>query len=120
MRTEWLSIIGPELAAITRPERFNNGRLTLLVESSRALEVQHMSDLITTRINTYFGRNTVRKLAFLQGTLIVPPTPPKSCPHPSPGISDAELEKQVARVEDPQLRDALRELGRGIASTPDD
>ena len=32
MRTEWLSIIGPELAAITQPERFNNGRLTLLVE----------------------------------------------------------------------------------------
>ena len=56
----WSMIVGPQLAALSCPERINrSGRLspdggavlTVKVEGAMALEVQHMAPLILERIN---------------------------------------------------------------------
>lgn len=82
----WPAIVGAEYAAFTAPERVNwpkrpsdetqaaqrlrrkpeGATLVLRVDGPRAIEVQHRSNVILDRINTYFGWQAITSLRFVQ------------------------------------------------------
>ena len=79
----WTEIAGAEVARIARPVRFSprDGLLTVLAEPAAALFLSHETRTLTARINAYLGRETVKKIKFVQGRLTQEPSlpvPPRS------------------------------------------
>jgi hypothetical protein len=60
----------------TWPEALaRGGTLKLRVARHRALELQHRAPLVIERINLFFGRDAVTRLALIQGPLPLAPLP---------------------------------------------
>jgi len=118
---DWPSIVGAAIAArcqpaklsLARPGRRNEGSVTLRVEPGFALELQHLEPQIIERINGHYGYAAIARLIFHQGPLSAPRRrrPP---PRPLGAAEEAELQRQVATVEDEELRGALERLGRAM------
>ena len=131
--TDWVRIVGRELAVATAPERLKwprgvapadvegnapgQGRrgatLVLRVDGGLSLDVQHKARQIIERINTYFGYAAVAQLRIVQGPVGVEggstpggTLPPRPVAHP--------LTAEVAQIADPGLRDALARLGAEV------
>jgi len=131
--TDWVRIVGRELAAATAPERLKwprgvapadvegnapgQGRrgatLILRVDGGLRLDVQHKARQIIERINAYFGYAAVAELRIVQapvgaaaGSTSLATLPPRATSHP--------LTTEVAQVADPALRDALARLGAEV------
>jgi hypothetical protein len=115
LKSEWAAIVGPELAAATWPEALaRGGTLKLRVAPPKALEIQHRAPLVIERVNLFFGREAVTRLALVQGPLPLPaPLPPEPARPLRPGDA-AALDRQLAPIENPELRDALARLGRRV------
>ena len=134
--TDWVRIVGRELAAATAPERLRWPRgvapadvegnaagpgrrgatLVLRVDGGLSLNVQHQARQIIERINAYFGYAAVAELRIVQapvgGEGRSPPRgtlPSRPTPHP--------LTAEVAQVADPGLRDALARLGAEVKAS---
>jgi hypothetical protein len=124
--TDWATIAGRDIAAYTAPERLkwpkgvdaygetsDDGRgrpgatLVLLVEASRALEVQYKTRQIIERINAYFGYRAVTDVRVQQVPQLTAPAPAK----PRPVIKGTVSLPEIA---DDGLRAALEKLGAGI------
>src|SRR6516164_10887193 len=70
LKAEWAAIVGPEWAAVTWPTSLGrDGALKLRAASTAALELQHRAPLLIERINLFFGRSVVTRLALVQGSL---------------------------------------------------
>lgn len=126
MIAAWEVIVGPDLAARTRPERIRWPRrrdeggdiaaatLVIRAEGLDALELQHMGATIIARVNAMFGWRAVGRIAIRQapvGTGAAEPPPPDAAPAPdSPALQ---------AVPDPDLRAALARLGACIAGRKD-
>ena len=126
--TEWASIVGAELADFTMPDRVvwprrrdesgeaepAQGRraegavLVLRVEGPRAIEVQHRSDQILQRVNTYFGYRAVVEMRILQAPIA---RNPRRVPAPPPNLDLSVLPASAGHIEDEGLRAALLRLG---------
>ena len=118
---EWPSIVGDQLAGRSLPERVvrpaggrGGGTLHVRIASgSHAIEFQHLEPLIVERINTYFGYQAVAKLKLIQG-----PIPERRVERASPRIlapaDEARIEGLAASIEDPTLRQAVRDLGKQL------
>ena len=72
--SRWAEIVGERYAKVSLPEsiRFpagkkSSGTLTLLVEGAHSPLLQHLTPLITERVNRFFGYEAVNKIAFRQG-----------------------------------------------------
>ena len=119
----WPAIVGEMLGQNTLPLKIvfpvgerTGGTLHIRVASGAlAIELQHLQPLILQRINGHFGYGAVVRLQMVQGPL--PPrsrrrvlVPPKLSPAAEQALTD-----QVARVSDPDLREALARLGRHLA-----
>ncbi len=114
---DWPSIVGAELAAVTLPRNLDKrgeGTLTLRVASAHALAVQHLEPLVLERVNGYLGHRAVTRLFLQQGPIAG--AKPRARPAPPPLTTEqkAALEARVGTVEDDQLRDALKRLGRAV------
>jgi hypothetical protein len=126
--SEWTSIVGPDLAQFTAPDKVawprrqedgeapaNSRRtpgatLVLRVDGPRAIEVQHRADQILERVNTYFGYRAVAALRIVQAPVTrQSPRAPKS----SLEIDETSL-KQTARIDKDGLKRALSRLGSAI------
>jgi hypothetical protein len=119
LKSEWAAIVGPELADSAWPEALaRGGVLKLRVASHKALEIQHRAPLIVERINLFFGRDAVTRLALVQAPLPLPPRHRRD-----PGIrklapgETAALDRQLTEIDDPELRQALDRLGRAVIGT---
>ena len=141
--TDWKTIVGPELAAYTFPEKLkwpkgvrlyqdsdsNSGTefggdndqkgrpgatLVLRVDGPRAVEIQYKATQIMERINAYFGYRAVAEMRVLQAPL-------------SDQIADADDASgyrkldppqspppEVATIENEDLRQALALMAAGI------
>ncbi|HYN39330.1 MAG TPA: DUF721 domain-containing protein [Rhodospirillales bacterium] len=120
---EWPSIVGPHLAARSRPEQLSGGSRggaeagaggTLVVRVASgpmALELQHQEPLICERINVFFGWRAVARLRLVHGPL---PRPPAAPPPPAPLADDATIDAAVGNIEDPALAAALRALAARV------
>jgi hypothetical protein len=117
---QWPAVIGEALARHMAPERISfarggrrDGTLRLRVEPGFALEAQHREPQLLERINAFFGYRAVARLALVQG-----PLPRGHAPRPMPralGENERQaLDRRLADIEDPGLRDALRRLGEAV------
>lgn len=115
LKAEWATIVGPDWAEATWPTALGrDGVLKLRAASGVALELQHRAPLLIERINLFFGRAVVTRLALVQGPLPLAATP--ALPHVrplAPGEVEA-LDQQLSTVTDPKLREALARLGRAV------
>lgn len=118
--TDWAAIVGPDLAARCQPIKLGRDRdgaggvLHLRVSGGAALELQHSAPQVIERINTHFGYPAVAQLRLVQAPLAH--TAPRS-PHArrTPTADElAAIERAVADVADPALREALAGLGRAM------
>lgn len=113
--TDWAAIVGPALADVTAPRRFQGGTLAIACSGAIALELQHLSGELIARINTALGRATVERLRFVQEPLAgraaaVPP------PRAAPPAAIAAIGARVADVPGDELRTALARLGEALAA----
>ena len=119
LKAEWASIVGPELADSAWPEALaRGGTLRLRVAPHRALEIQHRTPLVMERINLFFGRDAVTRLALVQGPL--PRSAPTAKREPERALSASQaaaLHRQLGEITDPELRAALDRLGRAVIAT---
>jgi hypothetical protein len=115
LKAEWAAIIGADWASVTWPSALGrDGVLKLRTASTAALELQHRAPLLIERINLFFGRSVVTRLALVQGPL--PFDSPSSDP-PVPRFAASEvaaLGERLSGIADPELRAALSRLGHAI------
>jgi len=119
LAADWAAIVGSAVAAHTLPLRIKfppkertEGTLVIKVASSAfATELQHLEPLVLERINSHFGYRAVARLQLRHGPL--PPRPTRPAPPPE-AEPDPELARRLARVDDPELREALERLGRRL------
>jgi hypothetical protein len=117
LKAEWPAVIGAELAAATWPDRLSrDGVLRLRVAGTRAPELQHRAPLLIERINLYFGRSAISRLALVQAPLPLPSAPARRAQPPLPASEAQALDRQLDAVADPELRAALARLGRLVAA----
>ena len=116
LKSAWAAIVGPDLAAATWPESLaRGGTLKLRVAPGKALEVQHRAPLVIERVNLFFGREAVTRLALVQGPLPLPArAAPRAADRPLEAHEAAALDRQLADINSPELRAALAGLGRRV------
>jgi len=121
---EWTTIVGALIAKHSQPDRITyanrertEGLLHLRVDhSAMATELQHLEVQLLERINGYFGFKAVARLRFIHGPIAersdgLSETPVRA-PEPPP---NARVSREVADVDDPELRAALERLGNAVA-----
>ena len=115
LKAEWAAIIGADWASVTWPSALGrDGVLKLRTASTAALELQHRAPLLIERINLFFGRSVVTRLALVQGPLPFD-SPPSDPPVPRFAASEiAALGEPLSGIADPDLRAALGRLGHAI------
>lgn len=111
----WAGIVGPVLAEVTTPRRLSQGTLTIGCSGPVAMELQHLSTEVLSRINRHLGSQAVRRLRFVQITAM--PAPARLKPRPSQAAESAASEA-VAQLSPGPLRAALATLGRAVLSEP--
>lgn len=129
--TQWDEIVGPELAAITRPVDVRYGRqgigatLTVLTTGAQAPLVEMQKDRLRERVNACYGYAAISRVrvtqtaatGFAEGQVAFTPAP---APEPEP-LPKAVLDKaqtMAADVADDGLREALGELAAQVLDKP--
>ncbi len=119
---DWAAIVGPHLAAHSRPEKIahgpgkrREGTLHLKVDSgSLATELQHLEPQLIERVNAHFGYCAVGRLKLIHGPPPAPqPRPPKKVRRLGEG-EEKDLSRRLAAIGDADLRAALEALGRAV------
>ena len=69
--THWAEVVGPDIAAQTRPVKISHGKgfgatLTLLVQGARAPLITMQLDQIRERVNACYGFNAVARITLTQ------------------------------------------------------
>lgn len=119
--TDWRTIVGAEWAEKLTPDRLSfpvgerrDGTLRVRVASGLGPDVQHGAPLLLERINGFFGYRAVARLALVQGPPARSQRPPRRVPAPLAAPERQALDRRLAMVEDPGLREALRRLGEAV------
>jgi hypothetical protein len=118
--TEWDTIVGPNLARQTLPEKlsFPRGKredatLSIRAMGAIALELQHLEPLILERINGFFGYKAVSRLRLIHAAL--PSPPPRRVRTRELSMSEeTRIAETTAAVDDPALRESLERFGRAL------
>jgi hypothetical protein len=117
--SRWGEIVGPRYAGVSAPEsiRFpqgkrSHGTLTLVVEGAHAPMMQHVAPVIVERVNRFFGYPAIERVQFRQGMVRVAATSRKAPPSLRP--LPPEMGESLRQVDDPELRNVLEALARGI------
>lgn len=114
LMTEWPTIVGPALAAVTEPLRFSAGTLTIACAGPVAMELVHLGPQLMDRINGQIGQAMVQRLRFVQRAPSVRPGP-RPAPRPAaPAQLPERIDSALAEIPDEALRAALAKLGRGV------
>ncbi len=115
LKAEWAAILGADWASVTWPSALGrDGVLKLRTTSTAALELQHRAPLLIERINLFFGRSVVTRLALVQGPLPFD-SPPREPVVPTLAAGEVKvLDERLSGIADPELRAALGRLGHAI------
>ncbi len=118
--SDWDDIVGDDLARQCVPMRLvrgpegEGGTLHVRVTGPLALELQHLEPQVIERINSFYGYRAVAGLRLHQGPIIVPERR-KAAEIVHADASDmAQLDENLAAVDDPELRRALRAFGESV------
>jgi len=122
----WDEIVGERLAAMTRPEKiqwprrdeedaYEPATLVVACSGAAALRVQHETDQIVQRVNSFLGFAAVGRVKIVQKHIEArQPRRPKLR-----DLSEQEkraVEARTAVIEDEGLRAALERLGKSVAA----
>ncbi len=118
----WPKIVGELLAKASLPEKIiyptnKNGDGTLHLRVGNpglALDIQHMEPTILERINAHFGYRAVARLKLIQAPLPLRHEKSDFQPTPLNGEETKSLERTLTPVQDPDLKQALENLGRSV------
>ncbi len=94
---QWAEIVGPQLAKLTRPEKFQAGALVVRAQGPAATLVEAQSAQILARVATYSGKRPTR-LKIVQGSLN--PTPKKPRPVTNRVIRVTSASERPLTLED--------------------
>lgn len=122
---KWPHIIGERLAAICQPKRLVfprgqrlNGVLHCQALGAWALELQHQSPLVIERINSYFGYQAVVKISLSQGYFDSVWRTEPSKKNDEKKLArvklDPAVDTQLTRIENAELRKAMRSLAQQV------
>jgi hypothetical protein len=121
--SRWREIVGERYAGVSSPEsiRFPPGRksegvLTLVVEGAHAPMMQHVVPVMIERVNRFFGYSAVARVTFRQGVVQLARAKARVAP-PSLRPIPAELGDSLREIADPELRQVLEALARGVAAS---
>ncbi len=121
--SRWKEIVGERYAAVSTPEsiRFPPGRksdgvLTLVVEGAHAPMMQHVAPVIIERVNRFFGYAAIGRVTFKQGVVQLAKAKSRVAP-PSLRAIPADLGDSLRAIADPELRQVLEALARGVAAS---
>lgn len=122
----WDEIVGPRLAAHSRPEKiawprrlheddpFEPATLVIACEGFAALHIQHETGEIIGRVNAFLGFVAVGRIKIVQKPVRKAAEQPKPRVKPISAAEEARIGKMVGGVEDEGLRQSLEKLGRTI------
>lgn len=107
---DWPIIVGPKVASMTMPRRFDRGTLTIACAGAVAMDLHYVGVELINRINGHLGGRPVHSLRFTQAGM---PRQPGPMPH-APPEAVVEAEAAVASLPEGDLRTALAALGRVV------
>jgi hypothetical protein len=125
--THWEEIVGPDLAAQTRPVKVGYGRegmggtLTLLVMGAVAPLVEMQKEKLRAAVNAVYGYAAISRIiltqtasaGFAEGQAEFTPAPRAQKPIPAPEIA-AKAAATAAPIQDAGLRRALETLAQNV------
>ncbi|HCP01055.1 MAG TPA: DUF721 domain-containing protein [Rhodospirillaceae bacterium] len=118
--SDWTGIVGNDLADQCVPLRLvrgpdgKGGTLHVRITGPLALELQHLEPQVIERINSYYGHRAVAGIRMHQGPISAPERKQLATPALANPADIAQLDENLAAVEDPELRRALRIFGQSI------
>ncbi|MEX0504025.1 DUF721 domain-containing protein [Alphaproteobacteria bacterium LSUCC0719] len=120
--SNWRQIAG-DMASWSRPTQLNlsrrgGGTLKVAIASGYGPIALQMKQPIMDRVNATFGYRAVAEVVFVQ-TLVPQPETPKHHPAPPPApLAESiwELDARLEKIKSPEVRAALRRLGRAEGS----
>ena len=124
----WPEIVGEEFGPVSRPEKINWPRriseddpfrpatLIIACEPSVALFMQHSEKELRERVNSFFGFEAIGRIRISQKPVRLEEGATPADSSEMSMLEEKQLREAVDDVEDPQLRETLLKLGRGILS----
>lgn len=122
----WEEIVGPRVAAMSRPMKLNWPRrmqdedasepatLEIACEGPAALHIQHESGEIIARVNAFLGFVAVGRIRIVQKPIRRDDTLSRPKPRALDASESRRVEAGVAGIEDEGLRASLERLGRSV------
>jgi hypothetical protein len=122
----WEEIVGPRIAAKSRPEKlqwprrvhddepFRSAVLIVACEGIAALHLQHETSEVIGRINAFLGFEAVDRIKIVQKPVAPAARPQRPTPRALTAPEKAAIAAQVRPIEDDGLRAALERLGASV------
>jgi predicted nucleic acid-binding Zn ribbon protein len=118
----WPKIVGPIVAKVAYPAQFRSGTLFIDVADSVWMqELKFQEAELIERLNAALGEPSVRRLFFQLARTPPPELAPQSETKTAPPAAapldpqqELALEREVAGVRDPQLREVLKDFRRRL------
>lgn len=113
----WEEVVGPQIAARTRPEKIRDGVLEVCVDQPTWMQqLQLLKPQILAKLNARLGEDALREIYLKRGKVLAkvattgnPAAPTWRSTSLSPGET-TELQTLLAQVHDPDLRQGLEAL----------
>ena len=116
LMADWPEVVGPALAAVTRPKRVTGGTLTIGCVGPVAMELTHLAPELIARINAQLGKPLVERLRFVQQAAgSIAPPPARARAGGDPAAPGGRRHGDACRPG--ELREALAKLARGVYRT---
>ncbi len=121
--TNWAAMAPAPYDKVTRPDKISWPRgekgaegavLHLSCHPGHALALQHEGQRIAAAVNRYYGYLLVGQVRLSATPFPIEDKIPETIPA-LPDVTRAQIGRTVERVEDPAVREALRELGQALA-----
>ena len=126
--TAWRELVGEQYADFTRPQKINwprraheedpfkPGTLIVACDGARALFFQHDLANVCERVNVFFGFAAIEKIKIVQKPVQMAVSVRRHKPVELSAPSKIRLETILNRIEEPELRETLEKLGKGVFS----
>lgn len=125
--THWEEVVGPQIAAMTRPVNISYGRggfgatLTILTNGANAPMIEMQKEQMRAKVNAVYGYNAISRIritqtapvGFAEGQIAFQHNQSPQKPAPSPQIKQAAAQSAQG-VQSDALRSALERLGQNV------
>lgn len=125
----WEEIVGPRIAAKSRPEKlqwprraseddaFRPAVLVVACEGLAALHLQHETGEVIGRVNAFLGFDAVERIRIVQKPVAAAERAPRSRLRPVSATERSAIEGKVRLIEDDGLRASLGRLGEAVVGS---